>query len=145
MAEHCLLESGHSYLDLGEYEQARVEWKELLEKFPRSSLAPRVALQTARSYDLEGRNKEALKAYRIVQRRYPAHSVAPLASFGVAESLEQLGRLDEAIKAYESLLDDHPNPDAVTIKLEALRARDERRGSETYDQPDSRRPSGRKK
>jgi tetratricopeptide (TPR) repeat protein len=43
-AEHCLLQSGHSYLALGEFDQARVEWQELAREFPASKLLSEVAL-----------------------------------------------------------------------------------------------------
>ena len=39
-ASHCLLETGRAYLLLGESEQARVEWEELLDRFGNGPLAP---------------------------------------------------------------------------------------------------------
>ena len=124
---HCLLETGRAYIMLGEPEQARVEWDELLKRYGDGPLAPTVALEVARSYDLQGKHKEALDAYRTVRTEFGQHSVAPLAAFGEGEALEQLGRLDEAAEAYEALLQSHPNPAAVQIKLEAVRARAARR------------------
>ncbi len=130
-AEHCLLESGRSYLLLSEPEQARVEWDELLQNFPGSPLAPTVALEVARSFDVQRDGKGALEAYRAVQERFPAHPVSPLAAFGEGEVLEQLGRLDEAEATFERVVPLHPNPAAVRIKLEAVRQRRERRGRDT--------------
>jgi len=138
-SEHCLYHSGLAYLGLGEPEQARVEWKELTERFPESVFAPSVALETARSYDLQGDHKTALTEFAKVRAAYPHHSVAPLAAFGEAEALEQQGRFEEAARAFEQVLAVHPNPGAVMLRIERLKLREMRRDRpETY-QPDSGR------
>jgi tetratricopeptide (TPR) repeat protein len=138
-SEHCLFNSGLSYLSLGEPEQARVEWKELIDRYPKSVFAASVALEKARSHDLDGDHKTSLKEFREVKGAWPHHSVAPLAAFGEAESLEQLGRFDEAEKAYVEVLAIHPNPAAVMLRIERLKLRGLRRERpETY-QPDRRR------
>jgi len=129
-AEHCLLESGRAYLVLGDPEQARVEWDELLRTFPRSLLGPTVALEAARSFELQGDSKGALAAYRGVQERFAQHDVAPLAAFGEGEALEQLGRLDEAVQVFEAVRGRHPNPAVVDVKLAAVRQRRARREQE---------------
>lgn len=126
-AEHCLLESGRAYLVLGDAEQGRVEWDELLREFPRSALGPTVALEAARSFALQGEPKGALVAYRAVQERFPEHSVAPLAAFGEGEALEQLGQLEEAEQVFEAVRPLHPNPAVVDVKLAAVRQRQARR------------------
>ncbi len=130
-AEHCLLESGRAYLVLGQPEQARVEWDELLRDFPGSLRAPVVALEMARSFDLQGDHKGALRACRDVQERYGSHDVAALAGFGEGEALEQLGRLDEAEAKFVAIREAHPNPEAVDIKLASVR---ERRGRRQQDE-----------
>jgi len=138
-AEHCLYHSGLAYLGLGEPEQARVEWKELMERYPETVFAPTVALETARSYDLQGDHKTALVEFGKVRKAHPHHSVAALAAFGEAEALEQQGRFDEAYKAFEQVLAVHPNPGAVMLRIERLKLREMRRDRpETY-QPDSGR------
>ncbi len=136
-AEHCLLESGRSYLTIGEPAQARVEWDELARAFPRSPLLPMVAVEAARAYDLEDLHEESLAAYREAQKRWPEHSSAPLAVYGEAEALEQLGRLTEAQEAFERALLVHPNPDAVRLKLERLRNRADRKEQKATSVPDS--------
>jgi len=123
-AEHCLVESGRSYLALGEYEQARVEWKELEAEFPTSRMLPLIALERGRSFDLQGHYKESLKAYRSALERFPDHEISVMSAFGVAEAYEQLGMLREAEAAYQMLLDRHPNRALVEVKLRSL---DERR------------------
>ena len=138
-AEHCLYHSGLAYLHLGESEQARVEWKELTERYPKSVFAPSVALERARSFDLQGEHKAALEEFRTVQKKHPHHSVAPLAAFGEAESLEQLGRFEDAAKAFEAVLAVHPNPRAVLLRIERLTLRGMRRARPQTIQPDSGR------
>jgi len=129
-AEHCLLQSGHSYLALGEFEQARVEWQELKREFPASNLLPRVALDRARSFDLQGRYKEALESYQAVLEHFAEDEVTVSAAFGVAESYEQLGMLDEAEAAYYAVIDRHPNRRLVELKLGNLSNRRIRRDRE---------------
>lgn len=122
-AAHCLLETGRAYLQLGEPEQARVEWEELLSRFGGEGIAPSVALEIARSFDMQGDPRGALEAYRAVQERWPEHGVVPLAAFGEGEALEQLGRLEEAAAVFRRALAIHPNPGAVRIKLDAVQER----------------------
>ncbi len=137
--EHCLMESGRAYGALGEHEQARSDWSELLARFSRSARAPEVELAIARSWDLEGNPKEARRAFRTLYRKNPKHSIAPLAMFGEAEALEQLGELDEALALYERVRAAHPNPRAVDLKIESIRDRQERRDVENHasEVPDS--------
>ena len=139
-SEHCLYHSGLSYLSLGEPEQARVEWKELMDRYPKSVFAASVALERARSLDLQGDHKGALVEFRAVRKDWPSHSVAPLAAFGEAEALEQLGRLEEAEAAFEVLLAVHPNPSAVLLRIQRIKLRALRRERPNSNQPDSRRP-----
>jgi len=129
-AEHCLLQSGHSYLALGEFEQARVEWQELEREFPASRLLPRVALDRARSFDLQGRYKDSLEAYQAVLENFAEDQVTVSAAFGVAESYEQLGMLNEAEAAYYAVIDRHPNRNLVELKLANLSNRRTRRDRE---------------
>ncbi len=129
-AEHCLSQSGYSYLALGEFEQARVEWQELEREFPASRLLPRVALDRARSFDLQGRYKDALESYQAVLENFAEDEVTVSAAFGVAESYEQLGMLDEAEAAYYAVIDRHPNRALVELKLGNLTNRRTRRDRE---------------
>jgi len=126
-AEHCLLQSGQSYLALGEFDQARVEWQELAREFPASKLLSEVALERSRSFDLQGRYKEALASYQAVLEDFAEDEVAVAAAFGVAESYEQLGMLDEAEAAYYAVIDRHPNRSMVELKLSNLSNRRTRR------------------
>ena len=126
-AEHCLLQSGHSYLALGEFEQARVEWQELGREFPASKQLARIALDRARSFDLQGRYKEALEAYRTVIEEFTEDEVTVAAAYGVAEAYEQLGMLDEAEAAYQAVIGGHPNRALVELKLRSLLSRRSRR------------------
>jgi tetratricopeptide (TPR) repeat protein len=130
LTDHALLHAGLAYVKLGDPAQARVEWEELLERAPRSALRPRAELEIARSWDLQGEFVEASKAYATVRSRWPDDDVFVQASFGLAEALEQLGRLDEAEEHLVALLESHPNPKAVQIKLDGLRSRRERRDRE---------------
>lgn len=141
-SEHCLLESGRSYQEIGEYEQSRKEWTELLSRFERSTRAPEVLLGIAQSFDLQGQNKDARRAFRAVHQTYPKHSVAPLAIFGEAEVLEQMGELDTALKLYEKVKLSYPNPQVVVQKMEALKERKQRRDVDTG--ADEVQDSGRK-
>lgn len=140
-SEHCLLESGKAYGAIGEHEQARGEWSELLARFGKSSRAPEVELAVARSYDLEGLPKEARRAFQRVHRKYPRHSVAPLAMFGEAEALEQLGDFDKALQLYSRVRLLHPNPPVVDAKMASIKDRQERRDVDAGagDVPDSGR------
>ena len=126
-AETCLLESGRSYLAMGEPEQARLEWAELMSSFPGTPLGATVALEVARSHDLDGDQRKAVESYRSLVKTYPGHSVIPEARYGEGESLEQLGQLEEALELFKLLLHSHSNPGAVRVKVASIEARIVRR------------------
>jgi len=130
-SEHCLFESGRAYQEIGEHEQSRKEWTELLSRFEGSTRSPEVMLNIARSFDLQGLGKEAKRAFRAVHRTYPKHSVAPLAIFGEAQVLEQLGEFDDALALFEKVKLRHPNPQVVVQRMESIRERQTRRDVDT--------------
>ncbi len=124
-SEHCLLEGGRAYLAVGEHEQARIEWKELLLTFPGTGRAEEIAVETARSWDLEGKPREALASWLEVEQRWPRSLME--AVVGQAESHDALGNFAEAERLYQRALTLHPNPEVVAMKLESMRARQKRR------------------
>jgi tetratricopeptide (TPR) repeat protein len=142
-AETCLFESGRAYLALDEPEQARMEWQELLQTFPSTPLAAQVSLEVARSFDIEGKHRQAVTAYRALIQRFEGHSVVFEARFGEGENLEQLGQLEDALEVFRLLIDSHPNPAAVRVKVGAIGRRIGRRSMNqmSFGRAESGRPA----
>ncbi|MBI2889253.1 MAG: tetratricopeptide repeat protein [Nitrospirae bacterium] len=74
---------GESYLDLGQYDQARVEFKDLVQSYPNSRFAALAQYQYATAFYTEGRCPEALLAYANFLDRHASHSLAPDAAAAV--------------------------------------------------------------
>lgn len=116
-----------SYLELRNFEQARVEAGLFLRKFPDDALADEVAYEIARSYFLEGKpDKAAEEAKKLLAAR-PNSTFKARTQFLIAASLEDSDRLPEALEAYRASRDGYPDPGIVDIKMRAVSDRIERK------------------
>ncbi len=118
--EDVLHEIARCYVELGEPEQALMEWTALLERYPDGRRAAAALLGVARCHDLAGDVGLAVTVYQRVRERFPTAEEAVEALVGEAGCLESLGDLDGAEALYRAALDEHPNPDMVQRRLELL-------------------------
>lgn len=112
-----------SYFEMGERDQARVEFQKLLEATPDSVMAPEAAYDIADSWFVEEKFTLAEKSYREMLARYPGSDFVPQAEFGLARCLEETDKLAEALALYQKVAATYPNPEVVKLRIERLLAR----------------------
>jgi len=108
------------YVELGDPDQALVEWTELLQRHPDGVRAADALLGVARCHDLAGDCGIAMTVYRRIQERFPETPQSADAIVGEAGCLEVLGDLDAAELRYRTAVTAHPNPEMVRKRLDAL-------------------------
>jgi TolA-binding protein len=122
-ADRLNYELADAYFRLNNFEQARIEFENLLRSYPASPLAPEVQFRIAMTHALEGSSEPAMMAYREVSARWPNSPYAVEARFGLATVLEERERLREALVILEELQGVYPNPEALAQRIEHLRQR----------------------
>lgn len=120
------LEVAKQYLELKNYEQARIEARILRERWPDSELADEAQLLTAQAWSLEKRDEAALGAFEALVKRHPRQDVVARAREGEGLIYAEEGKFDRALEMYALALDGHPNPDAIRTAIDAVRERRER-------------------
>ena len=111
------------YFRLNNYEQARIEFENLLSNYGFSDLTAEVRYRIAMTYALEGKRPEAAAAYRLVIQDWPESPYAIEASFGLATVLEEQEELLEALKILEELDGIYPKQDILKKKTDQVRER----------------------
>ncbi|NJC87659.1 MAG: tetratricopeptide repeat protein [Desulfuromonas sp.] len=111
------------YFRLNNFEQARIEFENLLRNYPGSALAPEVQFRVAVTHALEGDAENAMVAYREVSARWPQSPYAIEARFGLATVLEERDRLQEALSILEGLQGAYPNREALAQRIANLQGR----------------------
>ena len=111
------------YFRLNNFEQARIEFENLLRLYPTSPLAAEVRFRIAVTYALEGEAENAMAAYREVVTRWPESPYAVEARFGLATALEERDRLKEALEILAGLRGVYSNQQALNQRIEALESR----------------------
>ena len=122
-ADRLQYEVADSYFRLNNFEQARIEFENLLRSYPASALAPEVQFRIAMTHVLEGSPEKAMSAYREVSTRWPQSPYAVEARFGLAVVLEERERLRDALTILEELQGVYPNQEALSQRIAHLRGR----------------------
>jgi TolA-binding protein len=122
-ADRLQYEVADSYFRLNNFEQARIEFENLLRNYPASSLAPEAQYRVAVTYSLDGEAESAMKAFREVTARWPQNPYAVEARFGLATVLEERERLRDALAILEELRGVYPNQQALTRRIDHLKGR----------------------
>jgi len=115
------------YFRLNNFEQARIEFENLLSNYNFSDLTAEVRYRIAMTYALEDKLPEADAAYRLVMQGWPESPYATEASFGLATVLEEQGELLEALKILEELDGIYPKQDILQRKTDQVRERIEKK------------------
>lgn len=120
------LEVAKCYLELKNYEQARVEARVLRDRWPTHALAEEAQLLTAQAWSVEKRDDEALRAFEALLESHPRPELAARALEGQAHIHAQANRFDRALELYALALPQHPNPEAIRTAIDAVRERREK-------------------
>ena len=116
-------EGADFYFRLRNFEQARIEFENLLSNYPHSELSAEVRYRIAMTYALDGKLSDAAAVYRQVMQDWPESPYAVEASFGLAMVLEEQEELLEALKILEELDGIYPKQDILKRKTEQVRER----------------------
>jgi TolA-binding protein len=115
-ADYFLYELADCYFRVNNFEQARIEFENLLKAWPESTYATEARYRIGVTYSLEGKLKLAEDAFRKIIEELPDDHFATEARFSLASVLEEQGRLRESLKILVELETSYPNPDAVEQK-----------------------------
>ncbi|PLX80158.1 MAG: hypothetical protein C0615_01470 [Desulfuromonas sp.] len=122
-ADRFQYELSDCYFRLNNFEQARLEFENLLKSWPESTLVTEVEYRIGMTYALDGKLKEAENAFRTILKEKPDDPFAIEAKFGLATVLEEQERLREALKVLQELEGIYPAPDALRLKMEKIKDR----------------------
>ena len=114
-----------AWLELKNFQQARMEAVALRERWPTSQEGDEAQLLTAQAWAMEGRAEEALGAFRALVERRPKQELVARALEGQAALYAQASRFDRALELYAQALPIHPNPEAIQTNIEAVSRRRE--------------------
>lgn len=114
---------GESFFRQNNFEQARTEFSALLERFPKSALAPRAKFEIGNAYFMEGKYDIAAEALKQVGRSFPTSEFAIEAEFLLGQCLEQEQKLPQALGVYENLVGRYPTPGIIEFRITELKKR----------------------
>jgi TolA-binding protein len=117
------------YFRLNNFEQARIEFENLLRDYPLTPMAAEVRFRIAVTYALEGAAENAMAAFREVTTRWPGSPFAIEARFGLAAALEERERLRDALAILEELQGVYPNQQVLEQRILHLRGRIDKKHS----------------
>lgn len=116
-------QAANEYFDLGDFQQARIEVKTLLDRYPKSPYAPDAQLLIGATFVFENRRMDAINAYLMLIARWPDHPLVPRARLEIGKVYADGGDYDRAQEMMLLALRDHPEPQRVQGELLRLRKR----------------------
>jgi TolA-binding protein len=114
--DRFLYELADCYFRVSNFEQARIEFENLLKAWPESSYITEVRYRIGVAYSLDGKLQAAESAFRQVIKEFPDTQFATEARFSLASVLEEQERLRESLKILVELETVYPNRDALERK-----------------------------
>ncbi len=119
-AEEVIFNQGYTELSEGDYENSRVQFREFLSKYPKSSKANDATYWIAESYYREGEFEESILEYQRFIDAYPKDDRVPLAYLKQGLSLVEIGKNEEAKLFFQTLIDKYPNSDEAKTAKEKI-------------------------
>jgi outer membrane protein assembly factor BamD len=129
-----LYERGEYELNRKRYDDARTNFRRIVERHPDSSFAPRARFLMGRAYYLEQEFDKAIKEFEAFMSFYPRHMIADLVQYHLAMSYyDQLKPVEQdqgltvkALEQFKRLVKEYPEsryaPDALA-KIDIARGR----------------------
>ncbi len=91
------------------FAQQADQFQEIVDRFPRSAVAPAALLALASERFAEGQHELARLHYEQFIADFPEHPMKPSAVLGKAYCDEAMGLLDEALAAYAHFVSEYPD------------------------------------
>jgi outer membrane protein assembly factor BamD len=129
-----LYERGQAELDKRRYEEARTNFKRIVERHPDSSLAPRARFLMGEAFYREAEFDKAIKEFEAFMSFWPRHMIADLVQYRLAMSYyDQMKPVEQdqalaqkALEQFKRLVKEYPEsryaPDALA-KIDICRGR----------------------
>jgi outer membrane protein assembly factor BamD len=116
---------GESELARRRYEDARTQFKKIVERHANSTYAPRARYLIGRAYHLEGEFDKAITEFETFLSFYPSHQIADLAQYELAMTYyDQLKPIEQdqtvaakALGAFRKLVKEYPESRYATDAL----------------------------
>jgi len=105
------------YFRQNNFEQARIEYENLLKTSPDSDLVIEVRYRIGMAHALEGGLKEAEAVFRDLVKETPDSPFGIEARFGLASVLEEQERLRESLKELQALEGIYSKPEVLARKI----------------------------
>lgn len=122
-ADRFQYELSDCYFRLNNFEQARIEFENLLKNWPESTLVTEVEYRIGMTYALDGELRAAEKVFRKILKEKPDDLFAVETKFSLASVLEEQERLRESLKILEELRGVYPAPEALQLKIDKVEDR----------------------
>lgn len=105
LKDESLYQIGHAYQYLGKQDSALLFYKDVVNRFPTGSAAPKALVEEATLRYKGGAYADADSAYRSFIEHYPASERLEEARYGLAESSLRLGDTATAVTQFQAVLD----------------------------------------
>lgn len=112
-----------SYFQQNNFEQARYEYQQLLEKFPKSQYGARVRFEIGNTYYMDGKYEIGIEALKQVVRHHPQSEYATEAQFLMAQCYEHLDKLDSALQLYETIQGRYSSAEILNYRVAEVKKR----------------------
>jgi len=112
-----------SYFQQNNFEQARYEFQQLIERFPKSQYSARARFEVGNSYYMEGRYDIGVEALKQVVRNHPQSEFATEAEFLMAQCFEHQQKPESALLAYENIKGRYASPEILDLRIKELSQR----------------------
>ena len=112
-----------SFFRQNNFDQSRLEYQQLLERFPRSQYSARARFEIGNTYYMESKYDVAIEAWKQVIRHHSQSEFATEAQFMMAQCLEQQGKLQNALQVYENITGRYSSPEILKLRITELKKR----------------------
>lgn len=116
-----------AYFKKGDYSQAAIEYKTLLERFPESGRKEDAWYQIATLMILLEKPEEALEIFRKLLTDGPSPEREYDIRMGIGACYEEMGKLDEALGEYHKARELYPDRELIARKIDAVNKRKEKK------------------
>ncbi len=122
-ADNFQYKIAQSFYQQNNFEQARLEYQTLLEKYPKSQLNARARYEIGNTYYMEGKYDIGLEALKQVLRHNPQSEWATEAQFLMAESLDRQEKLQAALQTYENIQGRYSSAEILNSRIAEIKKR----------------------
>lgn len=114
---------GRCYYKKGDFNQAIIEYRTLIRRYPGSALVPETYYEIGNCYFVMNNCEKAVKQYEEILQEYPAINRRGDILLSIGVCLEEKEEYGQALKLYSDLLDEYSNKALIQKKMDDVMAR----------------------